>query len=684
MKYANEISALFNAYWDTTETSSIFMRHYEDMAQQTRRPMFNTVLRNILEQHPNITGAWCVWEPDTLEGNDALYARIEGSSASGRFVPYWYRTAKGEIKLDLLENAYTSNYYLLSRSSHKLLLLEPYLLNAGGSSNLMTSITAPIISHGRTVGVIGVNITLDTIQGIYNNNEAPFGTGFTAVFSNESIVVAHFDPERIGKHMRDTEQDMNGIYMDEIIAAVRNSEVYAFSNYIKPIETQVNAIFSPIKVGDAPAWSYAVAIPHRTVIAPVYQMMYLSIFIIAIVIAIVILAAFFLSRSISQPIMTLTETLKDIAEGEGDLTKTIEIKSKDEIGSLARYFNDTLEKIKNLVLKIKNEAAGLSDIGYDLVDHMDKTSTAINKITANIQNVNTRTLNQSASVSQTHATMEHVVTNINKLNEHVEVQSRSLASASASIEEMVANINSVTQTLINNASNVKTLQEASEVGRSGLQDVSADIQEIARESEGLMEINSVMQNIASQTNLLSMNAAIEAAHAGESGRGFAVVADEIRKLAENSSIQSKTIGVVLKKIKGAIDKITVSTENVMNKFEAIDSSIQTVALQEDNIRNAMEEQGVGSKKILEGISNVNEITRHVNESSTAMHEGAQEVIQESTNLEKSTQEITSGMHEMASGAEQINIAVTQVNEVSNKNREAIDVLIKEVSRFKVA
>jgi methyl-accepting chemotaxis protein len=214
--------------------------------------------------------------------------------------------------------------------------------------------------------------------------------------------------------------------------------------------------------------------------------------------------------------------------------------------------------------------------------------------------------------------------------------------------------------------------------------VAADMQEIVRDSEGLLEINSVMENIASQTNLLSMNAAIEAAHAGDAGKGFAVVADEIRKLAESSSEQSRTIGTVLKKIKTSIDKITASTGNVLTKFEAIDSSVKTVTEQEDTIRNAMEEQGEGSKQILEGIGEVNEITRQVKSGSNEMLEGAKEVIQESNNLEKATQEITSGMNEMASGAEQINVAVNHVNEISGKNREGIDALIREVSRFKVA
>jgi methyl-accepting chemotaxis protein len=248
---------------------------------------------------------------------------------------------------------------------------------------------------------------------------------------------------------------------------------------------------------------------------------------------------------------------------------------------------------------------------------------------------------------------------------------------------MLANIKSVTQTLFKNADNVKELLEASEIGRTGLQDVATDIQEIARESEGLLEINSVMENIASQTNLLSMNAAIEAAHAGEAGKGFAVVADEIRKLAESSGEQSKTISTVLKKIKSSIDKITASTDNVLNKFEAIDSGVRTVVDQEESIRNALEEQSEGSKQILHAIGQVNEITGYVRAGSAEMLEGSKEVIREANNLEKATQEITGGMNEMASGADQMNVAIHRVNELSVNNREQIDLLTKEVSRFKV-
>jgi methyl-accepting chemotaxis protein len=392
---------------------------------------------------------------------------------------------------------------------------------------------------------------------------------------------------------------------------------------------------------------------------------------------------FFIAVNIAKPIIAISLTLKDISEGEGDLTKHIAIHSKDEIGDMAHYFNQTLEKIRGLVITIKHQAVTLFDIGNELASNMTETAAAINQITANIQGIKGQTQHQSASVAETNGAMEQITANIEKLNSRVEEQTDSVEQSSAAIEEMLANIKSITQTLVRNVENVQHLANASEIGRNGLQEVVSDIQEIARQSDGLLEINAVMQNIASQTNLLSMNAAIEAAHAGEAGKGFAVVADEIRKLAESSSEQSKTISSVLKQISASIDKISKSTDTVLNKFEAIDTGVKTVSEQEAVIRNAMEEQGAGSQQILEAISKLNFITDRVKVDSGEIQSGSQKVIAESNNLESLTAEISNGMSEMATGADQINIAVDRVNEISNQNKENIDVLVKEVSRFKV-
>jgi methyl-accepting chemotaxis protein len=390
----------------------------------------------------------------------------------------------------------------------------------------------------------------------------------------------------------------------------------------------------------------------------------------------------FLRRAFDR-LARVTHVLKEISEGEGDLTTRIKTGKMDEIGIMADYVNQTLEKIRHIVVTIKEQTHKLFNIGSELAETMAQTALAIQEITANIKNIKNQAIDQSASVEETTATMEQVTHNIDRMSTSVEMQIGSVSQSSSAIEEMLANIQSVTQTLVKNTDNVNHLTVSSEEGRTGLQTVAADIQEIARESAGLLQINGVMQTIASQTNLLAMNAAIEAAHAGDAGKGFAVVAGEIRKLAENSSDQSKIISGVLKKIKESIDKITKSTNTVLEKFESIDSSVQTVSVQEANIRSSMEEQGQGSKQILDAIKNLNELTQNVKQSSTVMMEGSEQVIKESKNLELVTQDISRGVNDMAAETEQINAAVLRINEISSQNKEYINTLAVEVSKFKI-
>jgi methyl-accepting chemotaxis protein len=544
----------------------------------------------------------------------------------------------------------------------------------------------PIVNSetDEVVGLVGVRIYIDALQPIIEAARKASGVAAMTVYSHNGIILAHLFPDRIGKTLAESDVSLFGDHTPRVQAAVENKEILLLTEYSPQLKGKLALVIVPVPIGNGgSSWSIMIGVRESVILAEVRQMQLFTLIVALAAVVVSALVVFFVVSGMTKPIVRVAFTLKDISEGEGDLTKGINIKSKDEIGDMAKYFNATLEKIRILVVTIKNQACALLEIGGDLATNMTETASSVNEITATVQNIKQRVINQSASVTQTNSTMEQITLTIEKVNEHIARQNESVAQSSAAIEQMVANIRSVTDTLVKNAENVHTLASASDAGREGLQAVASDIREIAQESEGLLEINAVIESIASQTNLLSMNAAIEAAHAGEAGKGFAIVAEEIRKLAESSSEQSKTTSGVLRKIKEAIDNITKSTEMVLMRFEAISEGVQTVSIQEENIRNAMEEQNTGSKQILEAINHLNDVSHLVRGGSMQMLEGSKEVIQESKNLEQVTQEISGGMNEMAVGADQINTAITRINTISGDNKQNIDILVSEVSKFKV-
>jgi len=676
-----------DGYIRALTTLANVMGDFESVKPEERRDRYDAMLKSALDEEPQMVVLYTVWKPNALDGMDEQYIGRTGSSPTGQYAIAWGKET-GETIKRLTTDIGNVMEHITGPNAFKDRINDPVLRKINGVDKYAIRMIVPITNNNKNneevVGALGCLLTIDVMQKVVENTiKTNNEIDMIVLYTNEGTILAHYKPERIGKNMLDVDVEF-GESRRPMLEAMKNGDTYRGQVYDPSHDDNFRFVLKTVKIGNSDfSISVLIGVSESHVLKEIHAITRFTVILAVIAILVTATIIFVVLGYVTKPIEKVTDTLKDISEGEGDLTRTIPEKGNDEITDMSRYFNLTLEKIKKLIVSIKEHSGVLSDTGNELASNMTETAAAMNEITANIQSIKGRMLNQSASVTQTGATMEQITNNINKLNGFVEQQTASVSKSSSAVEEMLANIKSVTQTLVKNGESVSELTTSSGLGRVSLQGAASDIQEIARNSEGLLQINKVMEDIASQTSLLSMNAAIEAAHAGEAGKGFAVVAEEIRKLADSSSQQSKTISAVLKNIKASIDKVSASTGTTLTNFEAIDSGVKTVSQQEENIRSTMEEQNEGSKYILEAVGKLNEITRQVKEESSEMLDGSREVIQESRNLDQVTQEITGGINEMASGAEQINKAVNKINEISAKNRENINLLVKEVSLFKV-
>lgn len=566
------------------------------------RTAFNDILLSILKDNPEFLGTYSAWEPDALDGKDAQYAGDEqsGHDASGRFVPYWNRDAKGNIARQALvgyedasqhSNGVTKGgWYLFPRQRRKDSILDPFPYIVQGKQEWLTTMSSPIEIDGKFLGIGGTDLRLDFLQKL-SESVAQYlynGAARVWVISNMGIVVANSEnADFVGKLLKDV---YKGDWQKLVSNTQKGTSFVAMNDGSEEIE-----VLAPVELGrSGTPWSICIQVKRSVVFAEADQLqeylqsnaeknLLIGTTAGGVLALIACTALWFLAGSLVAPIRKAVAFSEKIANGDF-VDNSIDINQKDEIGILANTLRNMAEKLKGVVLDVQNVS--------------ESVASGSEELSSSAQQVSEGATQQAASIEEVTSSMEEMTSNINQNAQNAQE----------------------TDTLAN-----KAATDAQKCGEA--------VDKTVNSMRSIAEKISIVEEIARQTNLLALNAAIEAARAGEHGKGFAVVASEVRKLAERSGEAAAEI----RDLSGSSVDVAEKAGEMLNLLVP---DIQKTASLVQEITTASSQQDAGAAQINSAINQLDGVIQHNASASEEMASTSGELSQQAMHL----QEIMSFFH----------------------------------------